>query len=503
MTRLLPLAAVLSAFVSPAAHAEWFEAKSEHFHIYADATEAWLRRYADRLERFDATMRIVRNVPSRPGDLANPVTVYVVPDVDAIQALYSRKANMVAGFYIPRMASVAYVPRETSGRTISNDATLFHEYAHHIMFRSTRIGMPKWYAEGFAEVFSAALIADDGRVDVGRQAGHRARTLLNAQSLPIEKLLTGDDNGNGDLFYGRAWLLTHMLTFDKSRAGQVTKYLTLLSSGTPNLEAAQQAFGDLRALDRAMDTYMARPLTYTSFNADRVKPGPIAVRALTPGEAALMPVRLRSDRGVKTAEAMAIVADARRLAAPFAADAGAQVALAEAEFDAGNDAEADAAADRALAADPKNFDALMYQGNVAQRRAMKAKATDAATWKMVRSWYGKAAVARPDAAEPLAAFYGTYGRQGIAPTANASEALLRAFENAPQDPNLRFAAARQMLRQGQAPLARQTLIPLAFNPHAKADGNFALQLVKMIDAGEAAEKVAQAVPDKADGDDTD
>lgn len=502
MTRYLrPLAIVLSTLASVPAHAEWHEAKSDHFRIYADAPEAWVRRYADRLERFDATMRIVRNVPSQPSDLANPVTVYVVPDVDAIQALYSRKANMVAGFYVPRMASVAYVPRESRGRAGSGDATLFHEYAHHIMFRATRIGLPKWYAEGFAEVFSAALIADDGRVDVGRQAGHRAPTLLNAQSLPIEKLLSGDDNGNGDLFYGRAWLLTHMLTFDKSRAGQVTKYLTLLSGGTPNLEAAQQAFGDLRALDRAMDSYMARPLTYTSFNADRVKPGPIVVRALSAGEAAMMPIRLRSDRGVKKAEAPAIVADARQLAGPFATDPGAQTALAEAEFDAGNDAQADAAADRALAIDASNIDALLYKGHVAQRRAVDAKATDAATWKVVRSWYSKAATARPDAAEPLAAFYSTYGKQGIAPTANASAALLKAFENAPQDPNLRFAAAREMLRLGQVSQARQALIPLAFNPHAQAKTNFALQLVKMIDAGEPAEKVAAAVPAKPDDDD--
>ncbi|HET9511450.1 MAG TPA: hypothetical protein VFO80_09910, partial [Sphingomonas sp.] len=61
----------------------------------------------------------------------------------------------------------------------------------------------------------------------------------------------------------------------------------------------------------------------------------------------------------------------------------------------------------------------------------------------------------------------------------------------------------QMLHQGDAPQARQTLIPLAFNPHAKADSNFALKLVKMIDAGDTAEKVAQAVPDKPSEPDTD
>ncbi|HET9510536.1 MAG TPA: hypothetical protein VFO80_05240, partial [Sphingomonas sp.] len=169
---LLPLTAALFAISSSPAYAEWREARSDHFRIFADASEPWLRRYADRLERFDATMRIVRNVPSQPSDLANPVTVYVLPDIDAVQALYSRKANMVAGFYIPRMASVAFVPRDGGGRAGNGDATLFHEYAHHIMFRATRIGLPKWYAEGFAEVFSAALIADDGRVDIGRQAGH-------------------------------------------------------------------------------------------------------------------------------------------------------------------------------------------------------------------------------------------------------------------------------------------------------------------------------------------
>ena len=41
---------ILSA---PGAHAEWLEASTDHFLIYANAKEEWMRDYATTLERFD------------------------------------------------------------------------------------------------------------------------------------------------------------------------------------------------------------------------------------------------------------------------------------------------------------------------------------------------------------------------------------------------------------------------------------------------------------------
>ncbi len=47
--------------------------------------------------------------------------------------------------------------------------------------------------------------------------------------------------------YSRGWLLAHYLAFEPSRRGQATKYVDLIQKGVPALDAAKQAFGDLKA----------------------------------------------------------------------------------------------------------------------------------------------------------------------------------------------------------------------------------------------------------------
>lgn len=498
MSRRLLSALVLGATaIATPASAEWREASTEHFLIYADAPEDWTRAFADRLERFDSAMRVLRPLPERDGARANRVTVYVLPDMDALQALANPNgASQAAGFYIPRSASVAFVARTVgSSRTnITSDTILFHEYTHHLMWNSAQASYPRWLSEGFAEFNGAALIGNDGRVEIGRPAYHRQHSLMSTESIPIEQLIDGRGTMNQDLFYGRAWLLTHMLFFDPARKGQLDAYMKLIVAGKPNLEAAREAFGDLKKLNRDIDDYMGKPFGVVTIPAAKVRTGPIAMRALTPGEAAMMPVRLRSQRGVDKALAERVVIDARRRAAPFPNDPAVQSALAEAEFDVGNYDAADAAADRALAADPRNVDALMYKGDVAIRRATDAKSTDAATWRAARAWYIKAAAARPDYAVPLARFYDSFTAQGAAPTANASAALQKAFYLAPQDRTLRYRAARQLLVEEKPKEARAALVPLAFDPHGGTNAAFAQRLVKMIDDGVAPAKIAAEKP---------
>ena len=62
----------------------------------------------------------------------------------------------------------------------------------------------------------------------------------------------------------------------------------------------------------------------------------------------------------------------RRAAEPFADHALAQAVLAEAEYDAGNYAEAEAAADRSIAADASSRYGLLYQGMARMARALAA-----------------------------------------------------------------------------------------------------------------------------------
>jgi tetratricopeptide (TPR) repeat protein len=475
--------AVLAA--QPAA-AEWREASTDHFLIYADSGERWLRTFAEGLERSAAAMDRLQPSADRTVSKSNRVVIYAVPGLSAVQKLCG-KCGSVAGFYVPRVGhSVAYTARTPSSGEwdMSSDIVLFHEYAHHFLLTSSSAALPRWYNEGFAEFFSTIQGMPDGAVQIGRPAKHRAYNVLNA-NMKIEQLIdsTGrQDSLSQDIFYGRAWMLTHMLMFDRARQGQLGRYLAALNKGTPNLQAAQEAFGDLAVLRRDMDDYVRDPIRSVKMPPDMIKAGPVTLRALTAGEAAMMPVRLRSDRGVNRQQALDIVADARKLAAAYTGDAGAQVVLAEAEYDAGNDAEAEAAADRALAANPRDIDALLYKGRVRVRQARAARAKDPAAWSAARSWFVKANRADPDAAEPLLLFYQSFAAAGQAPTKNATLGLYRALELSPQDPGLRIAAARQYVVDGDLTSARRALLPLAYDPHVPADKNRFARVVEMIDA---------------------
>jgi tetratricopeptide (TPR) repeat protein len=219
---------------------------------------------------------------------------------------------------------------------------------------------------------------------------------------------------------------------------------------------------------------------------EKLETGTVATRALTAGEVATMPLRMRSDRGVDEKEAAAIVKEARLAAAPYPEDPGAQIALAEAEFDVGNEDASDTAADRALKANPKAVGALLYKGQVAVRRAKESGTHDPNVWRAARGWFVKANRLDTSNAEPPLLFYSSYLAAGQEPNDNARGALFGAFGLAPEDDEVRFLAVREMLAVGKVDEARQALIVLAYDPH-RAPDNWASKAVALIDAGKASE----------------
>jgi len=180
------------------------------------------------------------------------------------------------------------------------------------------------------------------------------------------------------------------------------------------------------------------------------------------------------------------VPQVRKAAKPFADDAIAQLALAEAEFDARNYSAAEAAADRAIAADSKLADALIYKGRARMALAQKAQDTDTATWQDVRKWFAMANRLDPDDPEPLILFYMTFPASGQAPSANSVVGLNRAHELAPQDRNLRMLTAFQYLVDGKATEARNLLTLVAYDPHADKQATTATGILDKLDQEGAA-----------------
>jgi cytochrome c-type biogenesis protein CcmH/NrfG len=488
------------------ANAKWLEASSDHFIIYADQDAKQVQRFAERLERFHAAMAHVFQTKHPNPSPSNRVTIFVVSDAAEVRAVTGAKDKYLTGIYLPRAgASIAVVPKlkKTSSKyELSGETVLYHEYAHHFMHAGlTRRALPRWFVEGFAEFFAGVQFKVNGNVILGAPVNFRAPELFYARKVPIRTLLDfeGGSNDNGfNAFYGQSWLLFHYLQMEPERAGQLPRYHQLLSTGRSALEAAEDAFGDLDQLAKDMESYVKRrTMSVLMIESPALSIGPITLRELRAGEAAMMPIIIESRVGVSAEEAATLVPEARKVAERYPDDANVLAALAEAELDAGNEDAAIAAAERALAIDPKQINAHIQKGYALAHKVHSGALPEDA-WKDVRTQFVKANQAENDHPIPLVQFYLSYLGQGKQPTKNAIEGLEWAMELAPFDASLRWLVAQQMVSDERFKEAAQTLAPLAYSPHPGEHTVMAKQLLKDVEARLEASEAHSAASHSAD-----
>ena len=473
-----------SALASPA-HAEWMEATSDHFIVYGDMRPNEAKDFAEQLERIDKLLRSVTNTPDTAAERSNKVPVYFVPDMSTVERLIGRQG--VGGFYVPHaQGSLAVTPRRLTqiSEYMQPQGVLFHEYTHAILISGAKVAYPKWLNEGLAEFFGTIQPKPDGSLILGGLPLIRGFALAEQNQMSSEELLTADqrklsqeDEGH---LYARAWATIHMLMLDKDRAGQLDKYMQLLQSGVPSLDAGRRAFGDLGKLDSDVKVHLrSRKFPSILVPASKVAGGTATVRSLRPCEGKIMPIRIRSAVGVTDKTAGGVATQARQAAVGCDNDPFVQRTLAETEFDAKNNAQSAAAADRALAADPKNVMAMVYKGRVAAR---------AKDWAGARKWFIQANKLNPDYALPLVLYHDSFTQAGAAPTFAANNGLLRALVLVPQDDSVRIRVVMAMLAAGDKATAKAALAPLATAPHSKGDSP-AVTIMKMIDEGKDKEAI--------------
>jgi Flp pilus assembly protein TadD len=468
-------ALALSLLIAQPALAAWHEASSDHFVIYADDKEANVRRYAENLERYHAAMAFLLNREMEPPSPSNRVVIYAVGSQRDVRDLANSRSRYIAGFYVPRAgASRAFVQNlanDPSGEYPSiSTIVLLHEYAHHFLLSSSSFAMPRWLNEGAAEFFAASSFRKDGSVMIGRAAQHRAGELFYGDTLTVRDLVEadarlGNENRRTNSFYGYSWLLYHYLTFRTERAGQLNDYQRNLIAGMNSLEAGEAAFGDLPQLNAELQNYArSRKMMTFVLPSDKLRIRPVRMRTLPPGEAEIMGVAIRSQRGVNAEQAAELVTEARAIAARHPDDPGVLTALAEAEHDAGNDDAAIKAADHAIALDPTRANAYVQKGLALFRQAGEAD-NKAAAFARAMQPFSQLNGIENDHPFPLIYYYQSYTRQGAQPSENARAALERASQLAPFDLGLKLNVAAMLLGEGKIELARAFLQPVAVNPH--------------------------------------
>ena len=490
----LALIATLSfagLFAATPAMAAWHKAESERFVIYSDSSERDVRTFAERLERYHVAMTIVTGFKPPVPSPSNRVTVYAVGSGRDLRKLYGDKSSSVAGFYIPRAGgSVAFVPNVKMG-TRETDFTmivLMHEYAHHFWISSTSHAFPRWMVEGSAEFFASVKFEKDGGLDIGLPANHRIGDLNYAEKLSIREILDYDriagTNGlRNDGFYGQAWLLFHYVMFNEERLPQYSQYARAYMRGTPSLQAAEEAFGDLDQLEKELKAYQrSRRIPAMRLTADVLPIGAISVVELSDGMDEMMDVIVQSRRGVTREEALELLPEARKIAAKYPDDAGVLTALAEAEYDAGNDAEAIAAADKAIALDPMRTNAYVQKGFALFRIAKDAEGDGLDNaFANAMSPFEKLNAIEADHPMPLIYNYRSFVERGVPPDENARAGLLRASQLAPFDQDLRLNAAMMLISNTQNSDARLMLRPLAASPHGGGSSSRAKSLLALLE----------------------
>ena len=428
------------------AQAAWYRASSRHFVIYAESNPDRLRNFAVRLEKYDQAVRAVMHYDDAPVGDGNRLTVFVLPSVSAVQKMAGDKSGFVAGFYQPQVSgSLAFVPKSAGGREWEGDMTadtvFFHEYAHHLMMAELDAVYPEWLVEGFAEFMETAQFDKDGSVVLGTAPAFRAWGLTRGQSIPLKDLLSGNYNSSKmsneqreASLYGLAWLLTHYLYMDEKRSGQLSHYLGLLSSGATPAAGAQGAFGEVGQLDHDLTAYKnQRSILAMRIPASKAQPGTIDVRALSAGGSAMVSLRAELKRNAFKSDLEPLAVRVRTVEHQFPGDELTEATLAEAELRTGHFEAAEAAADRALAVDPRSTEALILKGQAVEERAKgTAGNTRSAQFDRARSIFGAANKIDTEDPEPLYEFYRSYLLEGIRPTPDAISAMHYASDLVPQ-----------------------------------------------------------------------
>ncbi|MEP1605013.1 MAG: hypothetical protein ABJJ48_01745, partial [Marinomonas sp.] len=189
-------------------------------------------------------------------------------------------------------------------------------------------------------------------------------------------------------------------------------------------------------------------------------------------------VIMRSKRGIDEDDAAKLAEKARNVAAKYSADPAVLSALAEAEFDAGNDAAAIAAADRAIAADKLAKNAYVQKGLALFRLARNAeKGSKTAAFAKAMKPFQALNALEADHTQPLIHYYRSFTGRGAIPPEGARAALERATQLAPFDKSLAVEVAAMKMAEGDPVIARYLLAPVAADPHGQKQAALAQAVI--------------------------
>lgn len=240
---------------------EWIEVSTPRFTILSRLSEKRTRRLAQDLELFAQVVLSVTN--ARRQDSPVPTRVVLIDENAEWREIGSD--HSLAGFYFPTLRENYMAMRDFQGDL--DRAIVQHEYIHFLLRNESRFHYPRWYEEGYAEVFSTVKHRGDAVV-VGSVPIWRIDELRYRTWLPIRRIVQPDGyeswtEADRSMYYAEAWALIHYLVLGNDDgdafAPRLDAHIRAIEEGMPVAKAFEQAFGiGLSKLDHQVRRYLER-----------------------------------------------------------------------------------------------------------------------------------------------------------------------------------------------------------------------------------------------------
>ncbi len=278
-----------------AVHAEatWTEVRSPHFRVLTDGSGHDGRVVAHEFEQ----MRYVFALRFGADRLESgaPLTIVAARDGNTLRelepVLWKARGNSVAGEFHrgwEKQFALVRLDEWSSGAR----ETVYHEYTHSILHANAH-WLPTWLDEGLAEYYAYTRFQGD-RIYVGAPS-ERIAVLRREMPISVTDMLDVNgrspylhDDRKAQLFYAESWALVHFMSFGPGMNGgaKLNAFFRAIQDRTDQQTAFRETFGDPRAFDNAFSQYVSR----FSFTAAVLPPDhtedqkTYAERKLTPGE---------------------------------------------------------------------------------------------------------------------------------------------------------------------------------------------------------------------------
>lgn len=357
------------------------------------------------------------------------------------------------------------------------ESRLYAGFAQHYLMTYFPAAYPRWYLDGFGEIFSTVQADVDGVIEYGHQPVGLRQVNDEFGMYPPQRLLDGtylsDKRIRPKWTPFRAWQLAHMLFFQEEWQQPLHDYLAAVARGAPPEEAAA-ALGDIETLSKQLYRYHGRKAPYERmvYPADRAI-APL-VRQLSRSEAAYVAGKLElgarmeipaqpgaaRDKAIRARDNW--LAEQRAIAARYPTDLEYQLLIAEAECRIGNTAECLAIANKVLALSPNRPGALLWKGVALSQLAIAGPASERrAKLREARGWIARANRADTEAVLPLIAYFRSFADAGEPVPDVALQGLMKALDIVPSSPATRLLLGEELARRGDIKGTRRALLPIA------------------------------------------